>query len=53
MSGLLGIFIVLLVIWAALHGKTTRSDGVLVPNLHPYRQLMGYIMTSSNNRRTQ
>jgi len=49
MSGLLGILIVLLVIWVALHSKTTRSDGVLVPNLPPYRRLMGYIMTSSNS----
>ena len=48
MSGLWIFVLVVLAVWAALHTKTTRSDGVPVPNLHPYRKLMPYVMTTRN-----
>ena len=38
----------LIALWAALHMKTARPDGVLVPAVHPYRRLMPYVMVNRN-----
>lgn len=34
----------LLVLWFLLELKTSRSDGVLVKDLHPYRKIMQFVM---------
>ena len=36
------------VVWALLEFKVSRSDGMVVKNLHPYRRIMQYVMTSRN-----
>lgn len=48
MSGLWIVLAVAVAIWAALHSKRTRSDGVEISGLHPYRRLMPYVMTTRN-----
>lgn len=37
-AGLFGLFL-----WALLNGKTSRPDGTLIANVHPYRILLGHI----------
>ena len=34
----------LFVLWVLIKSKTSRPDGTLVRNLHPYRQIMQYVM---------
>ena len=35
-------------LWLLLEFKSSRSDGILVKNLHPYRRIMQYVMTTRN-----
>jgi len=37
-----------LVLWIALHLKTSRPDGELIGGLHPYRRIMAFIMPTRN-----
>ena len=39
---------VLFLLWVALNLKTSRSDGTLIRNVHPYRRLMSHIMVTRN-----
>lgn len=41
---MLTTIISILIFWLLLELKTSRSDGVLVKNLHPYRQIMQFVM---------
>lgn len=34
--------------WALAHMKTSRPDGSIIKNLHPYRKLMPYVMRGRN-----
>jgi hypothetical protein len=38
----------LFLLWIVLHLKTSRPDGTLIRDLHPYRRIMGYIMPGRN-----
>ena len=38
----------LFLLWIVLHLKTSRPDGTLIRDLHPYRRIMGYIMPTRN-----
>ena len=42
------LFISLLILWLIIKFKTSRSDGVLVGTLHPYRYLIPFVMRSRN-----
>lgn len=42
------IYLLLLILWIALTLKKSRKDGVLIERVHPYRQLMQYIMPTRN-----
>ena len=46
MLGLL--LIITITLWILAHLKTSRSDGFLLTNLHPFRRLMSYIMPTRN-----
>ncbi len=35
-------------LWFFLELKSSRSDGTVVKNIHPYRRIMQYVMTSRN-----
>lgn len=37
-----------LALWVLLHLKTSRCDGIYIKNLHPYRRMMSFLMTSRN-----
>lgn len=39
---------VIFVIWVLLHLKTSRADGTIVTNHHPYRRMMWYVMPTRN-----
>ena len=39
---------VLFLLWVAAHMKTSRPDGTLVTDHHPYRRIMWYIMPTRN-----
>jgi len=39
---------VLFLLWVALNLKTSRSDGVLIKKVHPYRRLMQHVMLTRN-----
>ncbi len=46
---ILGVILaVLFVLWVLVNMKTSRPDGQLVKNLHPYRKIMTYIMPTRN-----
>lgn len=38
------VIAVLFVVWVLINLKTSRPDGTLIKNVHPYRLIMGYIM---------
>lgn len=42
------IFLGLFVLWVLVNMKTSRPDGTLIKNLHPYRKIMFYIMPTRN-----
>ncbi len=44
----LSIVILLATAWALAHAKTSRPDGTLVRDLHPYRKLMSFVMPTRN-----
>jgi len=39
---------VVFTLWLLLEFKTSRSDGAVVKNLHPYRRIMQYVMPTRN-----
>ena len=43
-----GMFIVVILLWILLDCKTSRSDGVYIKKIHPYRRLMPFVMLSRN-----
>ncbi len=40
--------VALFVLWALAHMKTSRPDGTLITDHHPYRRIMWYIMPTRN-----
>ena len=48
MATLSALALTVFCVWALLHMKTSRPDGRLIGNLHQYRKIMGYIMTTRN-----
>ena len=38
----------LFLLWLLVQMKTSRPDGTLVPNVHPYRRMMSHIMPTRN-----
>lgn len=48
MCMLLTIVTIILILWILAHLKTSRPDGALLTNIHPYRRLMSYIMPKRN-----
>ncbi len=44
----LAVGAVLFVLWIAVHLKSSRPDGDIIPGLHPYRRMMPVIMPMRN-----